>query len=286
MRESFVSIGDKKIWYSVYGEDKHNTPILAIHGGPGFLTMPEVVSDLSDDRPIFFYDQLGCGNSEKATDPRLYSVDYYVDELSKVRTSLGLDSVILMGFSWGTALACLYALNHGCLGIRGLILCGPFLSTPCWDADQRANIALMPNSTKMAIEQGEEEGNYGETYQTAMMEYYRRHVCRLDPWPSSLKKAFSRLNPEVYNTLWGPSEFTITGSLRNLDLLPRLGEIPVPVLLVCGDQDEADPRTVKTYQLAFTKAQMAAIPGASHVHHLEKPELFLTIIRDFLKEIE
>lgn len=282
MREGFLKLGKGNIWYSVYGEGKKGIPILAIHGGPGFLSMPEVVCDLAVDRPVYFYDQLGCGRSDKALDPREYSLENYIEELAEVRTQLGLASVYLMGFSWGTALACAYALQKGLAGIAGLILCGPYLSTSLWDNDQRANIARMPETSRKAIVDGERTRDFGEAYQNAMMEYYERHVCRLSPWPDFLQEAFSRLNPEVYNSMWGMSEFTISGSLRDLNLVPSLHRLAVPVLLVCGDNDEADPRTVKEYQLSFPDADMAVIPGASHLHHLEQPEIFKTIVGDFL----
>jgi len=97
-----------------------------------------------------------------------------------------------------------------------------------------------------------------------------------------VQKVFSCLNPEVYNTMWGKSEFTISGTLRDLDLVPSLPRLAVPVLLICGDNDEADPRIVKEYQMAFPRADMAVIPGASHLHHLERPELFKAIVGDFL----
>lgn len=45
------------------------------------------------------------------------------------------------------------------------------------------NITLMPENVRKAIEDGENESNYGRDYQAAMMEYYKKHVCRLDPWP-------------------------------------------------------------------------------------------------------
>jgi len=109
-----------------------------------------------------------------------------------------------------------------------------------------------------------------------------RHVCRLSPWPDCVQTAFSRLNPEVYNSMWGRSEFTISGTLRDLDLVPSLPRLSVPVLLICGDNDEADPRTVNEYQLAFPRADMAVIPNASHLHHLERPELFKAIVGEFL----
>lgn len=49
MREGFLELGEGKICYSVYWEDLAGIPILAIHGGPGFLSMPEVVRDLAVD---------------------------------------------------------------------------------------------------------------------------------------------------------------------------------------------------------------------------------------------
>lgn len=285
MREDFLHHNGKKLWYSVYGEDRPGMPVLVIHGGPGFLSMPQVVRDFSSKRPVYLYDQLGCGRSDKAADRTSYAAEYYVNELAEVLRQLRLDSVCLMGFSWGTALACAYMLKYKPACIKGLVLCGPLLSTARWDADQRDNIAGMPESVRKAIISGEKAGDYSEHYQSAMMEYYYRHVYRLNPWPAYLRKALSLLNPDVYNFMWGPSEFTITGTLKNLDLLPDLHKIQVPVLLVCGDHDEAGTKTVKDYQAAFANACMAVIPNASHLHHLEQPHIFKAVVNRFFEQV-
>ncbi len=282
MGEGFIEIDGKNIWYSVYGENQKGTPLLVIHGGPGFISMPQVVSDLAADRPVYFYDQLGCGNSDRAIDKSAYTVDYYVNELDEVRRKLKIDSVHLMGFSWGTALICSYMIWKKPAGIKGLILCGPLLSTPRWDADQRANIEKMPKDVRDAIETGEKTGDYGESYQSAMMEYYYKHVCRLQTWPDYVNDALSRLNPDVYNTMWGPSEFTITGTLKDFDLMPQLHGIGVPVLLTCGDNDEAGVKTVKDYQTALQNASMAVVPDSSHLHHIEQPGIFKAVVSGFL----
>jgi proline iminopeptidase len=92
------------------------------------------------------------------------------------------------------------------------------------------------------------------------------------------------MNMDVYLTMWGPSEFTITGTLKDVDLLPELAKIKQPVLLTCGDNDEAGVKTVKDYQIAFPNASMAVLPDSSHLHHLERPHLYLRIVRDFLKK--
>lgn len=164
------------------------------------------------------------------------------------------------------------------------MLCAPYLSSPAWDADQRRNIALMPPEIRAAIESGEETGDFGDEYQAAMMAYYERHVCMLSPWPDSLQSAFSKLNRDVYHTMWGPSEFTMTGKLKDYVLTPGLSEIVQPVLLTCGDRDEAGIKTVKDFQQRFPHARMAVIPQASHLHQIERPEIFAAVIRDFLRD--
>jgi len=284
MRESFIQTKNGKIWYSAYGEDKEGEPLLVLHGGPGFSSLPETVSKLSNKRPVYFYDQIGCGRSDRAKDKSFYSIANYVNELAEVRERLGLQEVYLMGFSWGTMLACSYMLEKKPGGIKGLILSGPYLSSSRWQADQRENIRCMPSDIMNIIMEAERIGDYGEKYQAAVELYYKKHVCCLDPWPVFLKEAFSNLNMDVYLTMWGPSEFTITGTLKDRDITDQLKKINEPVLLICGEHDEASVKTVKAYRAAFSNAGMVVLPGASHMHYLEKPTLFLEVVRKFLKD--
>ena len=286
MREGTVETANGKIWYSVYGENRKKTPILVLHGGPGFISMSDGLNSLWEDRPVYFYDQLGCGHSDRAADKNFYSVENYVAELAFVRKELKLNEVYLMGFSWGCALACTYLLEKKPDGVKGIILCAPYLSSPLWDADQRRNIALMPKEIRVAIETGEATGDFGDVYQEAMMAYYQKHVCLLSPWPDSLQKAFPKLNADVYNTMWGTSEFTMTGKIKDYDLTPRLAEITPPVLLTCGDRDEAGVKTVKDFQQRLPDARMAVIPQAAHLHQIERPEIFSTVIKDFLRDVD
>ena len=144
MREGYVETVNGRIWYAAYGEQHRKTPVLVLHGGPGFLSMSDGLEELWAERPVYFYDQLGCGNSDRAANTDFYSVENYVAELAVVRAALKLDEVILMGFSWGCALACAYLTDRGPAGVKSVVLCAPYLSSPAWDADQRRNIALMP----------------------------------------------------------------------------------------------------------------------------------------------
>ncbi|MDK2951790.1 MAG: L-proline amide hydrolase [Kosmotogales bacterium] len=285
MEECYIQTPGGRIWSCVYGKKKEKTPLLVVHGGPGFLTMTDTIKDFSSERPVYFYDQLGSGKSDRAKDNNYYSLENFIDELDVVRERLGLNEVITMGFSWGTALICSYFLQKKPTGMKKLILSGPMLSSSMWKRDQRENIKKMPQNIREAIYEGERNSTYGEKYQEAMMEYYRKHVCRMDPWPDSLNVALSKMNEDVYHTMWGPSEFTITGKLKNYDIYNRLEQINVPVLLTCGDMDEAGVKTVKDYQTAFPEAFLAVIPNSAHMHQIEQPEIYKTVVKNFLGDV-
>lgn len=285
MKEGFIQTKQGNIGYLVYGENKEKTPLLVVHGGPGFLSMPEVVKDFSIDRPVYFYDQLGSGKSDRAKSTDDYSADYFVNELVEVREKLKLSEVILLGFSWGCGLICSYLLERKPTGVKAVILSAPYLSSPRWHADQRENITKMSEQIREAIEVGEKSNNYGDEYQAAMMEYYKKHVYRLEPWPDYLVEAMEKLNMDVYLTMWGPSEFTISGKLKAFDLYNELHKITMPVLLTCGDMDEAGVKTVKDFQMAFPNACMAVLPKASHLHQIEQPQIYKAIVNEFIMNI-
>jgi pimeloyl-ACP methyl ester carboxylesterase len=54
-------------------------------------------------------------------------------------------------------------------------------------------------------------------------------------------RMIEKANPQVYQTLWGPSELRITGSLKDWNVSSRLSEIRVPTLIISGRYDLFTP---------------------------------------------
>ena len=59
----------------------------------------------------------------------------------------------------------------------------------------------------------------------------------------------------------------------------------MPVLLTCGDSDEAGVKTVKDFQGAFRNASLCVIPRSTHMHHIEKPEIYKAAVQSYLKDL-
>ena len=287
-REGYIQVAGGKVWYKITGADKKGVPLLVLHGGPGaphdYL---EPLEALADERPVIFYDQLGCGNSDKPSDKSLWTMERFVEELATVRKDLNLEKVHILGQSWGSMLAVDYMLEKKPEGVASLVLSGPCLSTPRFVADQRKYLEQMPKEDRKIITECEKSGNYDSPeYQDAMIKYYKIHVCRLDPWPDCFNRTIEKLSHEVYEYMWGPSEFTMTGTLKNYDRTERLKEIKAPALFICGRYDEATPETTAWYHEKMPGSELVIIEDSSHGSHLEKERQYLETVRDFLRRAE
>jgi 3-oxoadipate enol-lactonase len=89
------------------------------------------------------------------------------------------------------------------------------------------------------------------------------------------RQAFLRTDPQVFRDA--------CDALAALDLLPELGQVKVPVLVLVGEHDEATPPPM-SHELAagLPQALLKIIPGCAHVPQLQSPRLFLDTIGDFL----
>jgi proline-specific peptidase len=287
-QEGYVSVIGGNVWYRLLGGDQPRLPLLLLHGGPGFPhDYLEPLEPLSDERPVIFYDQLGCGNSDRPENPSLWTLERFLDELEQVRQALDLEKFHLLGQSWGSMLAVDFVLTKKPSGVASLILSGPCLSAARFIADQRAWLSEFSAEMQRIIQEKEASGDFQcPEYQEAMWSYYKRHVCRLDPWPDCLMRSLEKMGRSVYEHLWGPSEFTMTGILKDYDRIAQLKDIKVPTLFTCGRYDEATPSSTSLYRSHLPNSKMLIFEDASHEHHIEKAELYLKQVREFLHCID
>src|SRR2546421_9061292 len=125
VEEGFIPFHGYNTWYRIIGdrEKPGKLPLLTLHGGPGachdYLEPMEALA--ATGRRVIFYDQLGCGHSAVPSNPSLWTVELYVDEVNAVREALGLDRVHVLGQSWGGMLGMEYALTQPA-GLASLII--------------------------------------------------------------------------------------------------------------------------------------------------------------------
>ncbi|HZU68789.1 MAG TPA: proline iminopeptidase-family hydrolase [Ktedonobacteraceae bacterium] len=286
IQEGYVQVTGGLVWYKIVNPG-NGIPLLTLHGGPGsphdYL---EPLEQLADERPVIFYDQLGCGKSERPDNISLWQRKRFVEELSQIRKALDLDQIHLFGHSWGSMLAVDYILTQP-EGIRGLILASPALSIPRWLQDMEHYRQSLPLEVQRVFQEHESDGTTdSEHYQEAAMEFYQRYLCRLHPWPEPLERTFAGEGTMVYNTMWGPTEFYMTGNLLDYDCTPHLTEIANPTLFTCGRYDEATPETTAWYHRLIPQSEIVIFEQSAHMPHLEETERYIQAVRDFLRRVE
>lgn len=288
VREGYLPTPDGWIWYEARGAQRAATPLLVLHGGPGAgYRSLEPLGALAADRCVVFYDQLGCGRSEEPDDPALWRIERFVDEIARVRELLGLDEIHLFGHSWGGWLAIEYMLTRPA-GVASLILASTSASLPEYRREIERLRRALPPPIYQTIRDREAAGDLDDPdYKAAVLEFYQRHLCRLNPWPPLLIDNVHGLSGHaVYETMQGPNEFVITGNLKDWDRTARLGEIAQPALITAGRYDEATPACAETLRRGIPQAQLAIFEQSAHVPHLEEPQSYLAALKTFLGEVD
>ncbi len=282
----FVQVPGGRVWYNVVGTG-HRTPLLVLHGGPGgssYYLKP--LGALGEDRPVIFYDQLGGGHSDKPTDSALWTMDRFVQEVTAVREALGLERVHILGHSFGTLILADYMKTKP-KGVRSIVFASPVLDVPGYVDDTRGLLKQFPDSIQRTINDAEKNGTTNSpAYQSAMMAFYDQHFARKQPWSPDLDSLMTQLNPGPYVYMQGPSEFTITGTLKSYNQTASLKDIDVPTLFMSGQYDEAVPSRVEQFQKMTPGSKLEIIPNAAHMTMQDQPDQVLKVLRDWFRHVE
>jgi proline iminopeptidase len=287
VEEGYINVKDGRVWYRKASGEGDLTPILVLHGGPGFSSLPlHRLDRLAEGRDVYYYDQLGAGFSKGPTDRSLWRLERFVEELGEVREQLGLEEVHILGHSWGTTLLASYLLTKP-TGVKSAIFSSSCLSAPRWADDAARLLKELPAEVQEVIHRSEEEGTTNsEEYKAAMKEFSKSFICRVEVAPEERARMNELGNLDVYNTMWGPSEFCVTGNLREFDCTPRLHEIKTPSLFLCGRYDEATPESTLYFSSLVPGSKVHIFEESAHSAYREQPEEYARVVKDFISRVE
>jgi proline-specific peptidase len=204
-----------------------------------------------------------------------------------IRRALGLEQVHIFGHSWGGMLALEYALVQP-VGLASLILADTAASSPQWVAEMRRLIAELPAEVQQTILKHEVAGttDFAE-YQEATRAFFRHHSgVRIDPRTDFLNRMADKPGDQIYHTMWGPSEFFLTGTLKDWDITSRLGEILAPTLVIGGRHDHATPFLTETLHRGIHDSDWIIFENSGHSPHIDETERFLQVLDQFLSRVE
>jgi proline-specific peptidase len=272
------------IYYRIVG-DADTVPLLVIHGGPG---MPhDYLRDLdalADERPVVYYDQIGCGRSDRPDDERLWTLDAFADSIDTVRDALGLDQVHLLGQSAGGWIALEYALRRPS-GLASLHLANTCASIPLFERGVAHLRDALPGGAGAIIAAHESAGiTTDPEYLAAVHLFNRLHFTGTDDVPRHVRAAVQATNPAIYAAMVGAG-LTFTGTMAGWDVTDRLGRLGLPVLVTSGRFDEMTPEVVRDMVEAIPGARWVLFEDSAHLPMVTETAAFTAATREFLASL-
>jgi len=278
--------------YKVLGSLKEEkTPVVALHGGPGMshhYMLPHKILFEQSGIPVVFYDQIGNGESSHIKDKpkEFWTAELFMDELDNLLKHLGIyGNFDLLGHSWGGMLAGHYAAARTPKGLRRLIIANSPASVPLFVAGTNALLDQFPSEFVASMRKLEAEGKTdAPEYQEGTMKFYSKHVCTTNPWPQELMDSFGAVqrNPTVYHTMFGQSEFNLTGTLKDWSIVDILHRIPYSTLLISAPLDEVQEAAFLPFFTNIPKVKWVEIPTSTHLAMFEDPERYFDVLLKFL----
>lgn len=123
-----LAVGDGHVLYYEQIGRADGVPAVLLHGGPGSGCSPAHRRFFDPERyRAVLFDQRGCGRSTPRGEVRRNTTAELIADIERLRTHLGIERWLLVGGSWGSALAAAYAGRHP-ERVSGALLRGIFLT--------------------------------------------------------------------------------------------------------------------------------------------------------------
>ena len=277
MIEKFVEVEGGKVYCRMEGSSSEEIPLVILHGGPGYPSYYlENLEVLKKQRPVLFYDQLGCGRSQRPNNSKLWVLERFVNELEAVVTSFGLEKFFLLGHSTGTMLAVDYYFKFR-KKVAGMVLASPVMNSRKYIEDEWELVKKLPQKISAILRNNDKNDPfYDQAYEAFLKVHMFQGESKLE------EKSNEELGEQVYETMWGDNELNLTGNLREYDRSKNLSGISCPILFTCGRFDTATPKTVEEYHLLTPQSKMVIFENSAHMAHLEEPEKYIASVKNFL----
>jgi L-proline amide hydrolase len=169
-------------------------------------------------------------------------------------------------------------------GLVSLMLADSMPSMVLWvEEANRLRAELPPGVNEILLHHEQAATTDSAQYRAAVEIFNNRHVCRLSPIPEFVARARTGF---IYHYMNGPSEFHVTGVIKDWDRTDRLGDIQVPTLILSGKYDESTPRLNDILHRGIANSMWILFEHSSHLPHVEEEAMFMQTVEAFLTRVE
>ena len=264
--------------------------IVFLHGGPG-LSMGDggyAMRPLAKQHTLIMYDQRGGGRSDLVKDAALLTADADVQDLEALRQHFGIEKMSLIGLSWGSGLAALYADAHG-NRVSRIVFLDPMpvaLNPYAKEREQKIASLIKPEDTARLKElvnraksaTDEETRAICKEETRIIFGPYLFHANGHDrDWAEMCDAPVAAMrNAPVVGK-------AVNDSLGDFDLRPTLAKLKMPVLVIEGERTNVPLDSTRDWAKTPPDARLLLIPNAGHATFIDQPAVLLREIEIFLQ---
>ena len=251
----YADVNGLKLYYEVYGNGK---PLVLLHGS--YMSIPlnwsHIIPMLAKDRKVIVTEMQGHGRTRDI--PREITFEGMADDVSGLLDHLKIDSADILGYSMGGGIAFQVAVRHP-QHVRRLIVLSGVYKHDGWWPDAEAS--------------------------------FSKHSADMFKG-TALKKQYDSLGND-------PAHFPkFVKKVASIDLKPYdwskdVKKIQVPILIAFGDADGVRyEHALELFRAkgggkmgelhGLPKSRLAIIPGTTHIGMMQRMNLLIPMITDFL----
>jgi proline iminopeptidase len=280
--------------------DFSKTPVVYVHGGPGGAVRSEQISALEPlamlGHDLYFYDQIGSGQSGRLIDVTEYSVARHSADLHAVIEQIGAPKVILVGHSWGAVLVANYIQNYSDDRIEKLVFEVPGPILPINQAlkdvpsDPRLGLVTPAFSNREA---NSTAGNARVAWVKSAAVHFgikwasdEEMDSYMDHWNQSLSRSTVCSTDFKLPKYRGAGYYAHVMTVRSFKNVQNQREalcrIKVPVLVLKAQCDNQPWGYAAEYLDLFSNSELGIVAHSGHSMALEQPWSYLERIATFL----
>ncbi len=279
----FIESNDKtKIAYYEIGEGK---PIFIFNGFTcSYYNLKHLVSDLSKNYKVIFWDYVGHGNSETPKDFKNATVKGSISDAKKILDELKIEKTIFLGYSTGVQIMFEFHFLYPNYSTSLISIAG--FSGKVFDSFLNTNIfsyiveGLKQLSPLMS-------GAFANTWRIIhnlpfMLRLFVASKIFLNEdktIPEDVQPFLDSLAQQDMNLL-----LHFIMDVHNHKLSKDLSEIKLSTLILCGEKDLFAPKIrSEEMNVQIKNSVLEIVPNASHNIVLEEPEFLIKSIEKFIK---
>ena len=255
-RGSYAEVHGLKMYYEIHGA---GFPLVLLHGGLSTIgtSFGKVLPGLARERQVIAIEQQAHGHTADSDRPLTY--EQMANDTIALLSDIGIEQADFFGYSIGGGIAMQIAIEHPSQ-VRKLVVATPISTADGFQPGVLAGMeALQP------------EHLAGSPFQ----EEYERSAPNPQDWPTLVAKT-KQLDREFVD--WSPE---------------AIASIKAPTLLIAGDSDIVRPEhVVELFRLlgggvsgdhvGLSHAQLAVLPGTTHITLVDRAEWLVSMITGFL----